>query len=205
MIQNSIWDERYSSVEFAYGKAANAYLQEQLAQYKAGSILFPADGEGRNSVFAACQGWDVAAFDLSIEGQKKALLWAEQNKVNIDYTLRILEEQPYPYASFDAIALIYAHFPANIKSDYHQKLLDYLKPGGIVLFEAFSKNHLNYQAKNPSVGGPKDIDMLFSIAEIESDFKALDFIELKEEVIELSEGAFHQGTGSVIRFVGRKR
>ena len=204
-MQHAIWDERYRSAEFAYGKAANAYLQQQLAQYKAGSILFPADGEGRNSVYAACQGWDVAAFDLSIEGQKKALAWAEQNKVVIDYTLRTLGDQPYPSASFDAIALIYAHFPANIKSDYHQRLLDYLKPGGIVLFEAFSKNHLNYQAKNPSVGGPKDIDMLFSIAAIESDFKALDFIELKEEVIELSEGPFHQGTGSVIRFVGRKR
>lgn len=205
MMQHSIWDERYSGAEFAYGKTANAYLQQQLAQHKTGSILFPADGEGRNSVYAACQGWDVAAFDLSIEGQKKALLWAEQNKVVIDFTLRTLEEQPYPSASFDAIALIYAHFPASIKSDYHQRLLDYLKPGGIVLFEAFSKNHLSYQAKNPHVGGPKDIDMLFSIAEIESDFKALDFIELKEEVIELSEGAFHQGTGSVIRFVGRKR
>lgn len=204
-MQQSSWDERYSSTEFAYGKEANAYLQEQLAQYPAGKILFPAEGEGRNSVYAACKGWTASAFDLSIEGKKKALLWAEQNNVTIDYSIRTLEEQPYPIASFDAIALIYAHFPANIKSDYHQKLLTYVQAGGIVIFEAFSKNHLAYQAQNPAVGGPKDIDMLCSIEEIKADFKALDFIELKEEVIQLSEGAFHQGTGSVIRFVGRKR
>ena len=41
--------------------------------------------------------------------------------------------------SFDVIALIYAHFPAELKSTYHFQLSKYLKHNGIIIFEAFSK------------------------------------------------------------------
>ncbi len=106
---------------------------------------------------------------------------------------------------FDVIALIYAHFPAEIKSSIHKELDKYLRKGGIIIFEAFSKNHLDYNSKNEKVGGPKDVDALFSIKEIESDFSNHEIILLEEKVIELNEGAFHNGEGSVIRFVGRKK
>ncbi|MEP7171510.1 MAG: SAM-dependent methyltransferase, partial [Bacteroidota bacterium] len=52
---------------------------------------------------------------------------------------------------------------------------------------------------------PKDIGMLFSIDEIKSDFNNFEIIELSEQEIELNEGLFHNGKGSVIRFVGRKK
>jgi hypothetical protein len=54
------------------------------------------------------------------------------------------------------------------------------------------------------VGGPKDIDSLFSMEEIRADFPNYTIIELVEKDIELSEGLYHNGTGSVIRFVGVK-
>ena len=41
--------------------------------------------------------------------------------------------------------------------------------------------------------------------EIKSDFVNYEVIELIEQEIELNEGLFHNGTGSVIRFVGRKK
>jgi len=47
--------------------------------------------------------------------------------------------------------------------------------------------------------------MLFSIDEIKSDFDNYEIIELVEKEIELNEGLFHNGIGSVIRFVGRKK
>jgi hypothetical protein len=55
------------------------------------------------------------------------------------------------------------------------------------------------------VGGPKDLDMLFSIDEIKADFSNYEFLELEEKEIELNEGIYHNGTGSVIRFVARKK
>lgn len=199
------WNERYSAEAFAYGEQPNNYLKEQLEKLPVGSILFPAEGEGRNAVFAAKLGWKVSAFDISMEGQKKALKLADANNVSIDYQVGELETLNYSQGQFDAIALIYAHFPADIKSQYHKNLDKYLRKGGIVIFEAFSKKHIDYLSKNENVGGPKDVASLFFIEEIRSDFANYHFIELEETEIELTEGLFHNGLGSVIRFVAQKK
>ncbi len=199
------WDDRYSKEEFAYGEAPNNYLKAQLTKLPLGKILFPAEGEGRNAVFAAKLGWSVSAFDISNEGKNKAIKLAEKNNVTIDYQVGALEILDFKSEQFDAIALIYAHFPGNIKSLYHKIFDQFLKKNGIIIFEAFSKKHLDYVIANEKVGGPKDIESLFSIAEIKSDFPNYEIIELVEQDIELNEGIYHNGTGSVIRFVGRKK
>jgi 2-polyprenyl-3-methyl-5-hydroxy-6-metoxy-1,4-benzoquinol methylase len=199
------WDDRYSNEEFAYGTEPNNYLKEQLEKLEAGNILLAAEGEGRNAVFSAKQGWNVSAFDISSEGRVKALKLAEMNGVEIDYRVGELQSIDYKEGQFDAIALIYAHFPADIKSSIHKTLDLYLRKGGVVIFEAFSKKHLAYLAKDEKVGGPKEIDMLFSVEEIRSDFANYEVIELEEKEIELKEGLYHNGKGSVVRFVGRKR
>ncbi len=198
------WDERYSDAEFAYGEQPNNYLKEQIEKITPGKILFPAEGEGRNAVFAATLGWTVSAFDISNEGKNKALKLAEKNNVTIDYRVGELQALQYREEEFDAISLIYAHFPADIKSQIHQTLDKYLRKGGYIIFEAFSKNHLAYQAINEKIGGPKDIASLFSVDEIMYDFKNYNVTELKETVIQLNEGTYHNGQGSVIRFTGQK-
>jgi len=199
------WNDRYSNEEFAYGEEPNNYLKEQIEKLNPGTILFPAEGEGRNAIYAAKLGWKVAAFDISEEGKNKALKLAEANDVSIDYQVGELESLNYQTEQFDAIALIYAHFPAEIKSSIHRTLETYLRKDGIIIFEAFSKKHLEYLAINDKVGGPKDIESLFSIEEIQADFPNYEIMELVEKEIELNEGLFHNGKGSVIRFVGRKK
>lgn len=199
------WDDRYSSEEFAYGEDPNNYLKEQLEKLNPGAILFPAEGEGRNAIFAAKLGWNVSAFDISEEGKNKALKLAKNNHVSIDYQVDELETLDFQKEQFDAITLIYAHFPAEIKSTIHKQLDKLLRKNGIIIFEAFSKKHLEYLAINEKVGGPKDIESLFSIEEIKSDFPNYEIIELEEKEIELNEGLFHNGKGSVIRFIGRKK
>ncbi|EQA72988.1 class I SAM-dependent methyltransferase [Leptospira noguchii] len=199
------WNERYSKDEFAFGEQPNEYLKEQLEKLEVGKILFPAEGEGRNAVFAAKLGWNVSAFDISIEGKKKAFRLAEANQVKVDYQVGELQTLDYHFEQFDAIALIYAHFPADIKSFYHKTLNQYLRKDGFIIFEAFSKKHIDYVLKNEKIGGPREIDMLFSIEEIKSDFVNYKILELEEVEIELKEGLFHNGKGSVIRFVGQKR
>ena len=198
------WDDRYSKEEFVYGEEPNNFLRDQLQKLKPGKILFPAEGEGRNAVFAATKGWDVYAFDISSVGKHKAEELAKKNNVKIKYEVGGLQSLNYKPESFDVIALIYAHFPAEIKSEYHKTLGNYLKKGGIIIFEAFSKKHLEYISRNESVGGPREIEMLFSKEEIQSDFNNFEIIELDEKVIQLNEGSFHNGEGSVIRFIGRK-
>lgn len=199
------WNDRYSAEEFAYGTAPNNYLKESLEKQDIGTILFPAEGEGRNAVFAAKLGWKVSAFDISSEGKNKALKLAESENVILDYQVGELETLEYQPEQFDVIALIYAHFPAEIKSAIHKTLDQYLRKGGCIIFEAFSKKHLEYLAINDKVGGPKDIASLFSIEEIQSDFPDYEIITLEEKEIELNEGLFHNGKGSVIRFIGKKK
>lgn len=198
------WNERYSDSEFVYGEDANNFLKGQLEKLLPGNILFPADGEGRNSVFAATKDWKVSAFDISEAGKKKALQLADKNNVEIDYQVGEISDLDYKTEQFDAISLIYAHFPGNIKSSCHKEIEKHLRKGGVIIFEAFSKKHLDYNSKNPEVGGPKDLDTLFSIEEIKADFSNYEIIELSETEVELNEGKYHIGLGSVIRFVGRK-
>ena len=199
------WNERYANNEFAYGKKPNDFLEQQLPKFEAGKILFPAEGEGRNAVFATKIGWESYAFDLSIEGKNKAEQLATKNSVSINYQVGEFSEILFQENNFDAIALIYAHFSSETKSAYHKQLDKYLKPNGVIIFEAFSKNHLTYNSVNEKVGGPKDLGMLFSLEELKNDFNNYEIIELYETEVTLNEGVYHIGKGSVIRFIGKKK
>jgi len=199
------WNDRYRNNEYAYGELPNNYFKEQLEKLIVGTLLLPAEGEGRNAIFAAKKGWSVSAFDISAEGKNKAERLARTNSVTIDYRVGLLESLDYGEGQFDVIALIYAHFPAGIKSLYHKTLDKYLRKDGLIIFEAFSKQHVHFVSKNDKVGGPKDIESLFSIEEIKSDFPNYVFKELEEIEIELSEGLYHNGKGSVLRFVAQKK
>ena len=190
------WNEMYGADEYRYGTKPNRFFKQQLDKLKSGNILLPAEGEGRNAVYAASQGWDISAFDISKKGRAKALRLAKERKVSITYELTgVLEFRSE--TQFDVIGLSYAHFPASIRNKAHKHLLQYLKPEGIVIFEAFAKAQLG----NPS-GGPKNEAMLFSVEEIKEEFPQLEFEFLKEVTIQLSEGNFHKGKAEVIRFVG---
>ena len=194
----TFWDERYAQEEFIYGTQPNEFFKAQLDKLDAGKILLPAEGEGRNAVYAASQGWEVVAFDISEKGKEKALGLATEKQVSVHYEISgVLDFQSH--TQFDIIGLCYAHFPAEIRKQAHQHLMQFLKPDGIVIFEAFAKAQLG----NPS-GGPKNEAMLFSLEEIKSEFAELEFKLLKEETIELAEGRGHSGPAEVLQFLAQK-
>lgn len=199
-----IWNERYSVSEYVYGEQPNTYLKEQLENISGDHILFAGEGEGRNAVYAATKGWNVSAFDISLEGRKKAMQLASRHHVQIDYQVGELHDLNYLKEQFDVIALIYTHFSAESRSMIHKAVSHYLRPGGTIILEAFSKSQIRYQIKGDGGGGPKNIDMLYSLEDIQSDFEDFKIIELIETEVCLTEGDFHNGKGSVIRFVGQK-
>ncbi|WP_268034713.1 class I SAM-dependent methyltransferase [Algoriphagus sp. PAP.12] len=198
------WDQRYGAEEYAYGVEPNQFLKEELERIKPGKALFPAEGEGRNAVFAAKLGWEVSAFDISESGKMKAEKLAGLKGVSLDYQIGTLEDMNYEKESFDLIVLIFAHFPKPIRSLIHAGLLELLKPGGMVILEGFSKAHLAFSTANPKAGGPKEISMLFSKEELMEEFSSLHQISLDEIEVYLKEGEFHQGQSSVIRMIGQK-
>lgn len=193
------WDSRYANEEYAYGQQPNKFFKQELLKLKPQSILFPAEGEGRNAVFAAKIGWKVKAFDFSTSAKEKALKLANQQNTTIDYETVGFDEFNAPPESFDCIVLIHAHTPSDKRNLYHKKIVGFLKPGGTLILEGFSKEQFTR-----SSGGPKNIDMLFSEEELREDFTKLTEIRIENMETELDEGAFHRGTASVIRLIGKK-
>ncbi len=195
----SFWDNRYAGEAFAYGTNPNTFFKNQLADLSSGNLLLPAEGEGRNAIFAALKGWNVIAFDQSEVAKQKAMQLAKQNKVLIEYEVCDQVDFSSKKNYFDCVALIFAHMPPDLRRSFHQKMYDFLKPGGTLILEGFEKHQINN-----TTGGPKNIDMLFSSEELFSDFNSLKNIHLSEEDIILDEGAFHKGLAHVIRLTGIK-
>lgn len=202
--ENNFWDSRYSEEEFIYGTEPNEYIKQKLAGLHPAKILFAAEGEGRNAVYAATLGWDVLAFDQSQAGKQKALKLASQNGVVIDYQIGNAENFEFESESFDALAFVYSHFPKEIRAKAHRHLIKALKPGGVLLMECFNKAHSVNQQENPTAGGPKNIDMLYELEEIQEDFSGINWKEANNETIVLSEGEHHKGKADVIRLYGVK-
>lgn len=196
----NIWDERYGGQDYIYGTQPNEFFREELQKIPPGIILLPAEGEGRNAVYAASINWQVHAVDSSIEGQKKAFRLADRNNVQINYVVADLSDFNLPEEKFDVVALIYTHLPETIRKSIHTKLIYSLKVGGILILEAFSKEQLQYTS-----GGPKTMELLYTPEMIKEDFQTLQFIKFENIITTLSEGDYHKGTAHVIRLVGEKR
>lgn len=201
------WNERFDTDEYIYGVTPNEYLKTQLDQLpNKGRLLLPAEGEGRNAVYAAKQGWEVHAFDVSDKGRDKALKLAADNNVTIDYKLgNYLEDYSYPDNFFDAVGLVYSHFTGDLRAGFHKAIAKSVKPGGVVIMEAFSKKHLQHKQENPgNNSGPGHIDLLIATEELLEEFEGFEMLELEEQLIHLEAGIKHSGTGYVIRMTARK-
>lgn len=198
-MEADFWNERFGGEEYVYGEAPNAYLKQKLTAGNGRTALFPGEGEGRNAVFAASLGWQVTAFDQSIEGQKKAYALAEKVGCKINYVIARAEDYETD-EQFDLIGLFYLHMPNESRQEIHRKLWNYLKPGGQLIIEAFTPAQLAFQS-----GGPKHIDMLYTTNAIKQDFEDAAFVECYEQQKQLDEGPFHQGMASVLNVFAIKK
>lgn len=193
------WDQRYSQEEFIYGTAPNEFLKQELNKLPKGTILLPCEGEGRNAVYAAQQGWTVNAFDFSNSGKEKADRLAKVNKVNINYKVADIAEKDYPENSANVVALIYSHFPPELRKTAHAKAITWLKPGGLLLLEAFNTRQINNNS-----GGPKKVELLYTEEMLRRDFESLEIEQLESLETILEEGGFHKGKADVIRLIAKK-
>lgn len=197
---NNQWNEKYASPDYYYGKEPNAFFKEEIDKLEPGKLLLPAEGEGRNAVYAAKLGWDVTCLDWSEEGKKKADKFAEESGVKIDYQVADLFSFEYGEEKYDAVGLAFVHLPQEMREELHKSVVKSLKKGGKLIFTAYDKTQLGKTS-----GGPKDINLLFSLEQIVEDFIDLDFEIFAKESINLNEGSGHIGLADVINFAGKKR
>lgn len=193
----SIFDQMYQEEDYAYGIIPNSYFKDKIDSLVPGKILLAGEGEGRNAVYAASKGWDVYCFDISTYGKAKALKLAEQTGVQLNYELKDSNDLTYELSSFDVLALIYTPLE-------HSDLIKYLKPGGQLIFEGFSKKQVELNQEDPFRGGPREASQLYNYAQMKEAFKALAVRESYETQVILNEGIYHQGLSALVRFYGSR-
>lgn len=197
---SSVWDERYGSDEYAFGREPNGHLQRSAGLIAPGAaVLLPGDGEGRNGVWLAEQGFRVLSVDQSTVGLDKARRLAAQKGVSIDTAQADLLRWNWPVGCFGAVVSIFVHFAAPERQTIAQAMIGALAPGGLLIFEAFRPEQLER-----NTGGPKDAALLYRAADLAHDFAALSILSLEEAEQELDEGPYHHGPGAVVRMVARK-
>jgi hypothetical protein len=193
------WDQRYATHPTVYGTLPNVFMASQLALRTPGTIYLPCDGEGRNGVWAAEQGWRVSTFDASEVGIQKSRALADQRGVEIHAMVGDAMTVD-PREQFDVVALVFAHMPPLVRGDFHRRAWSWVKPGGLLLVEGFHKDQLGLTS-----GGPRDIDMLFSETTLPEDLgddALVQWCARCEQV--LDEGPFHQGFGVTCQWIIRK-
>ena len=194
-----MWDERYASDEYAYGTEPNDFLVTWLRNDTSGTALSIADGEGRNGVWLAEQGLEVHTFDGSRVGVTKALRLALSKKVTIDAVVDDMRTYEIAPSSFDVVVSIFAHTDAATRRDLHRRVVRGLRPGGVVILEAYSPAQLAF-----GTGGPKDVSLLVTTEMLRDEFDGLDIEHLVEIERDVVEGTLHTGRAAVVQIVARK-
>jgi len=199
-MNNDFWNRRYAEPGFAYGTEPNAFLASQWQRLKSGqSALAVADGEGRNGVWLAQQGLEVLSVDASDVGLRKARELAADRGVAIRTEQVDLARWVWPEQAFDVVAAVYIHFPPDVRTRLHQAMLHALKPGGLLILEAFTPDQLQYRS-----GGPAVAEMLYTPDQLRLDFAGGEILLLEEIVTELVEGRYHRGPAAVVRMLLRR-
>ena len=194
-----MWNQRYDSDEFAYGTEPNSFLVRN-ARLLIGPVLSLGEGEGRNAVFLASLGLDVLGVDGSDVGLAKAQKLATSRGFAIRTEVADLATYEPPENFYGSVVSISAHLPSKDRKRLHRLVERCLKPGGVMLLEAYTKAQV---ARN--TGGPKDPDTLMARVDLEKEFPNCEPILSQEIEREVVEGAFHTGLASVVQFIARKR
>ena len=198
---NDFWNARFAEPGFAYGSEPNAFLVSQKQYLKAGmKALAVADGEGRNVVWLAQQGLDVLSVDASETGLRKARELAKSRGVSIGTELADLTKWKWPEHEFDIVAAIFIHFPPEHRARLHDKMLRALKPGGVLIMEAFTPEQLKYKT-----GGPPVKEMLYTANMLRDEFSKGEILLLQQIMTDLHEGPYHRGTASVVRLIVKRK
>ncbi|MFD1467014.1 class I SAM-dependent methyltransferase [Hymenobacter caeli] len=136
--------------------APNALLVETVRGRPPGTALDADMGEGRNAIYLAQQGWRVTGVDVA----EKALAYAQRRaqRLGVPLTTEVHDMATYDWGTskWDLIVLSYAG-----GRDYAERVARALKPGGLVVIEAF---HMDATSQLQVVGG--DYRVFFNTNEL---------------------------------------
>jgi SAM-dependent methyltransferase len=195
------WNDRFSAPGFLFGTAPNAFLRSQAHRLRKGeTALSIADGEGRNGVFLAELGLDVLSIDFSAVALAKARELAASRGVTLKTEQADIERWTWPAAQFDVAVSIFTQFsPPDVRPRVFAGIKQALKPGGLLLMQAYRPEQLAY-----GTGGPKEVERLYTRALLEEAFGEFASLDIREHDDVIQEGSGHAGMSALIDLVGVK-
>ena len=200
-MMEKLWNEKFSREGYLYGKSPNSFLASQIDLLPPGChVLFLGEGEGRNACYAAAKGLKVTALDASDIGLQKAEALAREMQVPVG-TVHADLQTWQPDGHYDAVMASFLHLKEPLRTQAFRKAMDALKPSGLFVAEFFSTAQLPLAS-----GGPKDIDLLYTVDSLREIFTVpgaeVTMLEAVTDV--LDEGVGHQGEARLIRVVVKK-
>ena len=194
------WDQRYATAEYWYGTLPNDFLKEHVdALPPGGRVLCLGEGEGRNAVFLATQGFDVVAVDASAVGLAKAERLARDRRTTIATVRADLSDYVLGHDAWDGVVSIWCHLPAPLRARVHRDVRSALRAGGAFLLEAYTPAQLELKT-----GGPRSVELLPTLAELRHELSGLEFELATEREREVREGRGHGGRSAVVQVVARR-
>ncbi|MFO1340203.1 MAG: class I SAM-dependent methyltransferase [Burkholderiaceae bacterium] len=195
------WNRRYEGDGFLFGTEPNQWLREQVGQLPPGGrVLCVADGEGRNSVWLARQGFVVDAFDIAGRAVDKARAFAAREGAAVHFAVADCDGYAWAEASHDAVVAIFVQFadPA-LRARLFERMVRSLRPGGVLVLQGYTPKQLEYKT-----GGPPCASHLYTEALLREAFAGLDIVQLRAYEAEVREGTGHSGRSALIGLVARR-
>lgn len=188
------WNRVYGAATFAPMNDANAFLVEVVRGRTPGKALDIGMGQGRNSIHLARLGWEVTGVDISDEAVRHSA--EEAKKANL--SIRALRQD---FAAFDLGReqwdLIAGIYMGDLITSNAARIVDALKPGGILVVENFQRD-IN---RPGAVGGAP---LGYAANELLTTFAALR-VRRYEDTRAPADWARRGDPVPVVRFVGEKR
>lgn len=194
-----MWDKRYSTDEYVYGIEPNTFLKENFSTISKGKVLSLAEGEGRNAIFLAKQGYLVTAVDSSLIGINKGRKLAQKNGVEVEFIHADIVEYEFGENQWDGIISIFFPLISLQRKTLYKKIINGLKKDGVFLLEAYTPEQLKF-----GTGGGNEIEFMQSKASIIDECVGLNFNHLVELERNVVEGIYHTGMASVVQAIAIK-
>ena len=194
------WDERYSIDDYLFGqKPAQALLRNEEYLVPCGETLLIADGEGRNSVYLAKNGFKVTSSDSSIVAQQKAKVLADSQNVKVNFRLQNFFDIDWSKKQYDnIIGICFQFIPPELIEEAFMGLRSATKKGGTILIHGYTPEQINY-----GTGGPKDVSLMYTEATFTHSFTNSEVYLLEKYEAVISEGPGHNGKSAMIDFVAK--
>lgn len=209
------WDARFEGADYLFGTEPNAFLLQAVGHLApSGRVLAVADGEGRNGVWLAEQGFAVHSVEGSPTAVAKAIRLAQTRGVRVVDSLDTLAPgsiypavgdvlaHDWPMDAYDAVVAIFIQFakPGQERDALFAAMGSALVDGGVLLLEGYSPKQLEY-----GTGGPQAVEHLYTAEFLRQAFAQLQIGSVAEYDVELREGTQHSGMSAVIDLVATRQ